>query len=868
MMLRTLAAAILTLITTTMARADAGLGHYSDDACLSGRLEQSISGPDSRYDAQTGRDTRNYAPDRMVDFLHMSVTIDIPDMNTPAFTATQVFDLRTLGTPVAAIHLNAEQLRISDVTLAEPGGTRITHDHDGSVLTITFDPPLNPGTAARLVTTYEVRDPVDGLFWTVESPAWPGRPAQIHTQGQPETNRYWFPCHDFPNERLTTEFIVTVPEDFTVISNGHMKGAPKYAPGRMTFHWVQDKPHVSYLVSLIVGKFDTVDVAPNGFRGSLPVYVPQGKGELVQKTYGNTAKMVELFERVFDEPYPWDKYSQAVVWNFGAGGMENTSATTMYDTAVLDDKAFADGDLDGLIAHELCHQWTGDLITCNTWEHIWLNEGWATYGSALWYEHRDGYQDGYLRQMHQTMRGLAKNDHLAPDSHDHQPAMVSNEYKHPWEVFRRKANPYPKGSSVLHMLRMKLGDEVFFKAVGEYFDRYKLKTAETDDFRRSLEEVSGLSLEQFFDQWCERAGTPRVRVTGRWDEASKQLTITAEQLQRIDADNPAYVFDLPIVVMTGEKTSRNFTMHIDERRHTHTMSFDDKTGGRPFYLAVDPDLHVLMDLELDVPEEWVLRAAGDMSSTPVRLDAIAALGSMNTPESKDRLTADLIRPNTWYEAQAAAESLGKLKATHELIKALSAGIDDARPRAKALAALANAEGKEDKARAAELLARHASDADESYACRSAALEALGKLADKDDESVMGIFRGALASESQHDQVRAAAIKGLRELDTREAMDAVIPFCAFGVYSRTRPDAINALAALAHHDKDRALDTIEGIMLDTEARTRRAAREALVKIGDERGLAMLDSFIARTRHPVERDDAERLRKELKKKLDGE
>ncbi|MCA9283335.1 MAG: M1 family metallopeptidase, partial [Phycisphaerales bacterium] len=521
-MLKPLVAASIAFIASGLALADGSLDVYSGDACLEAHLSASAAPRDNRFDAETGRNTRNYAPDRMVDFIHMRLEIDIPDMNTRVLNAKQTLSLKALAMPVDSIRLNAEQIDIKTVELAEPKGVRLTHFHDGSVLTLTFDPPLKAGQAAKIVTTYEVRDPVDGLFWTVESPAWPGRPAQIHTQGQPETNRYWFPCHDFPNERLTTEFVVTVPEDFTVVSNGHLDGAPKYASGRMTFHWVQDKPHVSYLVSLIVGKFDMVEVAPKGFHGSLPVYVPKGKGELVQKTYGHTAEMIELFERVFDEPYPWDKYSQTVVWNFGAGGMENTSATTLFDTAVLDDKAFADGDLDSLIAHELCHQWTGDLITCNTWEHIWLNEGWATYGSALWFEQRDGYQDGYLRQMHQTMRGLAKNDQLSPDSHDHQPAMASNEYKHPWEVFRRKANPYPKGSSILHMLRMKLGDEVFFKGVGEYFDRYKFKTAETDDFRQVLEEVSGLSLEQFFDQWCYRAGTPKVKVTGRWDEASKE----------------------------------------------------------------------------------------------------------------------------------------------------------------------------------------------------------------------------------------------------------------------------------------------------------------------------------------------------------
>lgn len=860
-MRRLVPALSLILISGAEAPADA----FNHDACLHARLDSLTGAPDNRFDPDTGRDTRNYAPDRVADYLRMHLAIDIPDMNTRVLHATQTLDFAALALPVQAIRLNAEQLKINSVELAEPAGTRITHFHDGSVLTITFDPPLEPQQQARLITQYELREPVDGLFWTTESHAWPGRPPQIHSQGQPETNRYWFPCHDFPNERLSTEIHATVPEGFTVISNGRLARHSKASDGRESFHWVQDKPHVTYLVTLVVGKFDTLDVAPEGSPIPLPVHVPPGKGDLIPRTYARTPQMVELFERVFDEPYPWDRYAQVVVWNFGSGGMENTSATTMYDTAVLDQKALADGDLDGLIAHELAHQWTGDLITCNTWEHIWLNEGWATYASALWFQERDGYEMGYQRQMHQTMRGLARDDHLSPDTNNLAPAMVSNEYKHPWEVFRRKANPYPKGSSILHMLRMKLGDDVFFKGVAEYVDRYKFKTVETDDFRRVLEEVSGLSLEQFFDQWCQRAGTPKVKVSAQWDEASKQLSITVEQLQRIDADNPAFVFDLPINIMTSEKTARKITMRIDERRHTHTISFNDKLGGTPKYLAVDPDLHVLMDLELDLPDEWVFRAASDESSAPVRLDALAAMGAINTPESRDLLTRRLTS-TPWHEAQAAAESLGRLKAADELLSALNTGIDDARPRAKALEMLANAEGDDARSRAATILIAHASDENESYACRAAALEALGRVADKHDASIMPIFEQALRAESQHDRVRVGALKGLAALDTEDALHAVAPLAEQGNFSRTRPEAIQAIAKLAHHDQDFALDSIEPLMLDHEARTRRAAREAIAKIDHERSKSILDSFIARTRHPAEREDARRLRKELTSRTD--
>ncbi len=849
--------------------AGSDLDRFSDDACRHGRMEAAaLWGGEARFDPGTGRNTRNYAPDRLVNHRHMRVEIDIPDMNTRSFSAVQTLDIAALATPVGAIRLNAEQLRIKDVELGGDGagGRRITHFHDGSVLTVTFDPALEAGEEARLVTSYEVVEPVEGLFWTPESPAWPGRAAQIHSQGQPETNRYWFPCHDFPNERLTTEFVVTVPEGYSVISNGRLAQTPAKSGGRTTFHWVQDKPHVNYLVTLVVGKFDVTDVAPAGFPISLPVHVPPGKGGLVRGTYGRTAEMVKLFEERFDEPYPWDRYAQVVVWTFGSGGMENTSATTMYDTAIFDEKAFGDSDLDGLISHELAHQWTGDLITCNTWEHIWLNEGWATYGTALWYEHRDGYENGYLRQTHNNMRTIARADHLSPGTDEFRPGMASDVYEHPWEVFRRKSDPYEKGASILHMLRAKLGEEVFFKGVAAYIDRYKFKTAETDDFRRVLEEVSGVSLEQFFDQWCYRAGTPKVKVTGRWDEANKVLTVTVEQLQRIDADNPAFVFDLPIEVPMGEKFEpHRFTIPVTERRHTHTLTLDDSMFSRPGYLRVDPDLHVLMDLELDMPEEWLRRAAQDHASVVTRLDAVAALGSRNSPESvallRDRLGE---ARSPWFERRAAADALGELKATGALLDALNAGIDDPRARVRALVALGRVE-EADRELAAAVLARHAADEHESYACRAAALEALGKVG---DGGHMDIFRAALKAESQHDQVRVGAIKGLATLDEAGCLEAVIPFVGYGNLSRTRPDAAGAIADLADQDIDAAIEALEPLLLDREARTRRAARQALAKIEDDRCVAALDSFIARTRHPAEKREAEELRKKLERKIGGE
>lgn len=821
---------------------------------LAERLLKEEADDEKVLEPGTGRDLRNYAPDRAADLLHMTLHIDIPDLNIPKLTATQTLSLSPVGKPLSVLELDAEQLDINSVRLADDTGSKLAFTHDGSRLAITFDPPLQPGTKATVEVNYALENPVDGLFWTTESPQWPGRAAQIHTQGQPETNRYWFPVHDSPNERLTTEVIATVPEGYLVSSNGREADKPVTTDGRTTFHWLQDKPHSPYLVSLVVGKFDVKDVAPAGARFPMPVYVPPGKGSQIDQTYGRTPAMVRVFEERFDEPYAWDRYAQLVVWNFGAGGMENTSATTMYDTAILDAKALEDSDLDGLISHELGHQWFGDLITCNTWAHIWLNEGWATYCTALWMEARDGYDRGYRNSMQRTMRGIAGRDQLSPGESDPHPPMVSRVYEHPWEVFRRTANPYPKGASILHMLRMKLGDDLFFKGVAAYIDRHKYTTVETDDFRRVMEEVSGQSLEHFFEQWCFRPGTPKVAVKARWDSKDKTLKITLDQQQRIDTDHPAFVFDLPIEIYTDSPATPEpvrLIMSVDSRRHEQTVTLD----AEPTMVLVDPDLHVLMTVSVDMPTPWLRNQLTTQRSIASRLDAASFLKGKAGASTERALLAVLNDTAEFHTVRsAAARTLGDLSADAMLADALDAGIDDARPRENAIQALARVGGP----RAHDILARHADDENESYACRAAALEGLGRHGTSSD---LPVFARGLAVSSQHDQVKSGALQGLRDLRVEEGIEMAIPLTQFGTLSRVRPVAVGTVAELAELNKREAYDAIVPLLYDSEDRARDAAINALVKIKDERGLDALDRLASSTTHEPTRDLARKARADL-------
>ena len=509
------------------------------------------------FDAASGRSLRNYPHDREVDLLHMRLELSIPSMDEPRVESREVLEFTPVAGQVAEFSLDARAMEVRGVTSP---GREAGFAYDGSRLAIRLSPPVLPGERAQVVIDYALDDPPDGLLWTPAIAEQPERTPQIHTQGEAESNSYWFPGHDFPNERLTTELVVTVPEGFMASSNGrlvsHEHRVVASAGGERrveVWHWSQEKPHVTYLVSLVVGRFDVVDVGTAALP--MPVYVPPGRGKDVAGTYGRTREMATVFERLVDEAYPWARYAQLVVTNFNAGGMENTSATNMFDFAILGEADLLDHEFEGLISHELAHQWFGDLVTCNSWEHLWLNEGFATFLTGLWVENREpgggeaawmSGRDAYDRGVLGWFDGLIGGD---GGSLPGTVGMCSNVYAHPGETFGRGSNPYPKGASILHMLRRRLGDEVFFRGLRLYVDRHALKTVETSDLRYAMEEVSGEGLEQFFAQWCTRPNLPRVEVTVEREGA--RAKVSARQTQKIDGDNPAFEFDLPLAGLGG-----------------------------------------------------------------------------------------------------------------------------------------------------------------------------------------------------------------------------------------------------------------------------------------------------------------------------
>lgn len=584
---------------------------------------------------EDGRRAAVWPASPLFDYQHMKLVLDIPDMSQPKLRGQETLRLAALGRARDAIRLDCNGPEIKEVRL---GRDALPFTVADKVLLIQLPRPAAVGTPFEIQITYDLdfgKNKGNGLTYSTphkkppnDSFAFP----QIHSQGEAQENSRWFPCHDFPNDRLTTELIVTVETGYEVSSNGNLLSKKETQDGRTTWHWLQNKPHVNYLVTLVVGKFGVVELGgPDSARPGLPmpVYTFLGTEDAVRKSFADTPEMVAFFEEKFDEPYPWDKYAQVIVRDFRWGGMENTSATTLYAQAANGD------DETDLISHELAHQWFGDLITCRTWEHLWLNEGWASISEALWQEHKGGPENGrkeYLKVIRRFAgEQRAGNRGKSPDA----PALASNRYADPDEAIMKADDVYAKGAMVLHMLRQRLGDAVFTAGTRLYLDRYKYNQAETDDFRRCMEEVSGQSLERFFDQWVNRPGLPRLDIDLEWDDSSKQLAVTIEQTQTINADNPAYAFSFPLYAKYEDGGGEYLYVKVDGRQARATFTLPSK----PSNIATDPSVSVLAGAKVRKPlVMWIdqLRSGPTIIS---QLDAAEELASSLDPSSAMALLA-------------------------------------------------------------------------------------------------------------------------------------------------------------------------------------------------------------------------------------
>jgi aminopeptidase N len=444
----------------------------------------------------------------------------------------------------------APELKVTRVAKAAKGSGTVACKFAtaNGKLTVTLDKAHGTGETLDLAIEYS-GSPKKGLQFVLADPAYPERPTAIWTQGEAEDTHYWLPCYDYPNERATSEMIITVEKPLFVVSNGALVETTKNEGDTTTYHWKMDVPHVSYLISLAVGDFSVF----HDKVGDLPLdyYVARGVDEATARRFmGKTPQMIRFFNKSIGEPYPYVKYAQTCLPEFG-GGMENISATSMTDSVLRDEISALEGDADGLVAHELVHQWFGDLLTCKDWSHIWLNEGFASYFDPLFAEHDRG-EDTFRLQMDGSLRGYLANDR------SYRRPIVETRYESSMQMF--DGMTYAKGACVLHALRGLLGDLAWWKGLRAYVAAHKFQVVDTDDFRKSMEAAAGKDLKWFFDQWVHKAGHPELKVRWHYEDADKTVRVKVEQTQTLDDQTP--LFKLPTELEITEDVGKTQVIPI------------------------------------------------------------------------------------------------------------------------------------------------------------------------------------------------------------------------------------------------------------------------------------------------------------------
>ncbi len=674
------------------------------------------------------------AGDRPVDIEHIRLDLDI-SLKQKTLAGTATIDLQLLR-PLQVVKLDAVGHEVSKVELAAER-TELPFSTTDTELHIDLGSKKPRGEKLQIVIHYQIREPRSGIYFFGPTESEPHVPWMAWTQGEPIANRYWFPCIDHPNERQTTEIVATVDAGFEVLSNGDLLSRQKSKDGkRERFHYKQSQPHVSYLVTLVVGEFEI----GRETWGDVPVlyYVPPNRAADTQRTFGRTKEMMTFFSERFGIDYPWTKYAQIVVEQFIAGGMENTGATTLYSKVMHDERAMLDSTPDRLIAHELGHQWWGDLVTCKDWSHLWLNEGFATFCELMWEEHKNGVDahDYMLYNKSKAARSAGPRKRPVVDYH----------YENPSTMFDSRA--YPKGGWVLHMLRRQLGDDLFYTGLQKYGNKFRMQTAETSDLRKVLEQHTGRSLERFFYDWTARPGHPVVEVATDYDPEDKLAKISVKQTQK----GEPFHFPLEIEIRGKEESG---PVTVEKQVTEKELTIYLPVPSAPALVRIDPRAAVLAEIKEKKSRDLWKAQLLEAPTVIERLRAVMHFGTSKKQADRELLKQVLNQDSFYGVRVEAARALARTGGDFAR-DAVIAGISQEHPKVRAACVNALARFPRDE-KVIELLNQRLSGGDASYLVEAALATAFAKV---QDEPPVEPLKKLLNLDSHGEVIRMAALRGL------------------------------------------------------------------------------------------------------------
>ena len=804
--------------------------------------------PKARSFELTG-DQVQYAPDRPADVQHVKLDIAL-DFEQEMISGTVSTTFSVLYEEIKTISFDAIDLHIEQVTLTD--GKALAFSADGKKLVVTLDRPYHYGEEFTVSVTYSAK-PRTGLHFIKPAPEDPTRPVQAWTFGQPRYHSYWFPCHDAPNDRATTEIIVTVPAHFMTVSNGNLIEVKDNGETK-THHWRHDVPHAAYLVSLVVSDFAVIEASYNG--KPVNYYVRPDRKDDANYYMGKTPEMMRFFSEYTGVEYPYDKYAQTVVELY-TGAMEHTTATTHSFMLLMDERAALDIDLVPVVAHELAHQWFGDLVTCRDWSNGWLNEGFATYFEELWGEHDLG--NDYFKQ---SMLSLKKG-YLNEDANYRRPIVYHVYHRDGFELF--DGHMYNKGAWVLHMLRHQLGDATFRRAVKTYLERYRTREVITADLERTFEEVTGRSLGHFFQQWVYSGGYPAFEVSYSWDGEHSMAKVKIRQTQKVDELTPCFrtPVDLEFTVPTSDEAAKDEHTTATHTVQMRVLSGEDGQVEQSFYVPLereplmvrfDPNGWLLKTLKFERPSKMLRYQLAHDADVLGRIEAAEALGEDGSEENVAALRTALYNDAAYWAVRvAAAEALGVLgtAATQDiLLQALSElhTPEMSRIRTAIASTLGHFQAPQQTERAergAEALRTVLEKGDISYRVEAAAADALGRTRTAGSVEVL---EKLLERPSWMDFVQRGIFRGLAATGNDQALDIMSSYLVDETKRPTMRHAavIGLMAVRAHRHlyseaaRQRAVTAlISAVEHDHWDPIRSLSALALLGLGEKRPIATLE-----------------------------
>ncbi|MEL7354100.1 MAG: M1 family metallopeptidase [Cyanobacteria bacterium J06560_5] len=751
----------------------------------------------------------HYNPDRpgQVEHIALDLAFDIPNKS---YSGTCKIRINPVIDGVKKLTLDAVNLQIKSVKVAN---AKQDFDYDGELLSVALKTPTKTNKPFVLNIEYAVEKPQRGIYFVGPDEHYPDKPLQVWTQGEDEDSRFWFPCFDYPGQLATSEIKAQVPKKFTVVSNGELADVTTKGSDKI-YHWKLDKVHPSYLMTLAIGEFEEIK---DEWKGR-PVryYFEKGRKAEAKLTMGKTPQMMDALSKWFGYDYAFSNYDQVCVSDFIFGGMENTTTTLLTDRCMIDKRAAIDNQrAETLVAHELAHQWFGDLVVINHWSQAWVKEGAATYSEVLWVEETLGQDEAFYYHLNHARA------YLSEDKSRYRRPLVTHIYREAIELYDRHI--YEKGSCVYHMIRMALGDELFTRALSTLLTDNAHTTVETIDLLRAIDKATGRNLRYLFDQYVYRGGHPDYKLGYSWDGDSNlaKLTITQTQVEDGKSQVQEGLFDLKIPIgfgyvseakaggtKAGKAEVKTFKVRIHEREQALYFPLEKK----PDFISFDVGNHFLKTVDLAYP---IAELKAQLVSDPdpiSRLFAAEALAKKGSLEAVSALDEALKTEDFWAVRAEIAEQLGSVQLA-QAEKALIRAIKDKHPKVRR--AVVTALGKVKSAESYKALKAVVEKGDASYNVEAAAVRSLGKLGttkldgkDKEKKTLKLLDTVLKERAGWNEVVRSGAIAGLSQFKSSEAaLDLLLPYTELGVPQPLRLAAIRSLGAISSGQEKQAIDRI-------------------------------------------------------------